>query len=55
MHINDVRVLQEVLTQVLNGGVPDTRVVAALLEAATEEVEAHNRWIEEQAAAEENR
>ena len=54
MHINDVRVLKDVLTQVLNGERPDWRVTTALLEAATEEVEEHNRWIELQAEKEDN-
>lgn len=53
MHINDVYVLRDVLSAVRVGMRVDMVLVQALLEAATEEVEAFERHLEELALREE--
>lgn len=53
MHINDVYVLRDVLSAVRVGMRVDMVLVQALLEAATEEVEAFEAHLEEMALREE--
>ena len=53
MHINDVYVLRDVLSAVRVGMRVDMTLVQALLEAATEEVEAFEQHIYNLAEAEE--
>jgi len=53
MHINDVYVLRDVLSAVKAGMRVEQRLVDALLEAATEEVEAFEQHLEELALREE--
>ena len=53
MHINDVYVLRDVLSAVKAGMRVEQRMVDALLEAATEEVEQFEQHLEELALREE--
>ena len=53
MHINDVYVLRDVLSAVKAGMRVERQLVDALLEAATEEVEAFEKHVHELALAEE--
>ena len=53
MHINDVYVLRDVLSAVKAGMRVEQRLVDALLEAATEEVEQFEQHLEELALREE--
>ena len=53
MHINDVYALREQLSRVLAGEVVDRRVVAALMEAACDEITEFERHLELMAEREE--
>lgn len=53
MHINDVYALRGVLRDVAAGRAVSSRMVEALLEAADDEVEQFEQYIEQRAADEE--
>jgi len=53
MHINDIYALREQLSRVLAGEQVDRRTVAALMEAATDEIVAFEAYIEQRAEMEE--
>ena len=53
MHINDVYALREQLSRVLAGEVVDRRTVAALMEAACDEITQFEQHLEEMALREE--
>ena len=55
MHVNDVYALRTFLKDLLEKGRVDTRTARALMEAATEEVEAFEEHLHEMALREEAR